>query len=440
MSRRRIPVILLAVLLLLSLSLAIANSEGVEEPVQYPPLILPQASHVLFVLPHPDDETLPSGGLVSDLAKQGVKATFLYLTNGESFQWAAQEELQKFLLSPQDYLEFGILRQQEPRAALAELGYPKAEILFLGYPDKSLEKIWLEHWSAQNPLVSPELRTSISPYENSFHPHQAYAGENILEDLKEVLRQQKPDLIFAPTALDSHADHWATYGFLSLALEEMRLREGTPPPPTFLYLVHRGDWPNKHGKELDKQLPPPKAMRQIGTWMVYPLSPEAQAAKERAITCYRTQRHLGESYIYSFIRANELFLRLDTPPLDGKARVLEPTEDTFWRKVLGGADFSALTFAWDQGLRTEIEMRTGWPTWGSTDLHLALVYQDHTDFLAASRSDLSTLPSGSSLVREGPLFRLTIPLAKRPQAILASFASYAPFWVDRTAIWLLGTP
>ncbi|MFW5825178.1 MAG: PIG-L deacetylase family protein [Marinobacter sp.] len=86
---------------------------------------------ILIASPHPDDETLGCGGLISRCAALGVPITLLSITNGEASH-------------PGDVTwqrKLATIRQQELRLALGALGITEPDIVPLCLPDGGLEQL-----------------------------------------------------------------------------------------------------------------------------------------------------------------------------------------------------------------------------------------------------------------------------------------------------------
>jgi LmbE family N-acetylglucosaminyl deacetylase len=84
---------------------------------------IPQLEHVLFIVAHPDDPEFGAGGTVARWTREGVRVTYVIVTDGSkgsNNHEITSEELVR-------------LRQAEQRAAARVLGV--SEVVFLGYPD-----------------------------------------------------------------------------------------------------------------------------------------------------------------------------------------------------------------------------------------------------------------------------------------------------------------
>ena len=87
------------------------------------------ARKVLVVAPHPDDETLGCGGLISLLAQNGSAFYIVFVTDGSASHRNSRAWPPARLAAQ---------REQEARNALACLGIPNAALLFLRLPDANM--------------------------------------------------------------------------------------------------------------------------------------------------------------------------------------------------------------------------------------------------------------------------------------------------------------
>ena len=90
------------------------------------PLALSQAGSWLVLVPHPDDETLGTGGLLAKLADEGIPAWVAYLTSGEASHRGAPRW-------PAGHI--ARTRRAETRRALCTLGQSGRRPLFLDWQD-----------------------------------------------------------------------------------------------------------------------------------------------------------------------------------------------------------------------------------------------------------------------------------------------------------------
>jgi LmbE family N-acetylglucosaminyl deacetylase len=130
-----------------------------------------EARRVLVLAPHPDDEVFGCGGALADLASRGASIDVLLVTDGAAL--AADEAGRRTIAAR---------RAGESRAALSLLG--DAAVHEGGLPDRGLSGL------------RTELETLIASW----------------------LVTVCPDLVFAPSPVETHPDHRAVaYALLALA-------------------------------------------------------------------------------------------------------------------------------------------------------------------------------------------------------------------------------
>ena len=158
---------------------------------------------ILIIVPHQDDEINIAGGLIFTLSKLNNDIHILYATNG-------------------DYIFSAERRMKECVKSCSILGVSNnSNIHYLGYGDQySKEDLHL--------FNSTSIWTSKKGFNKTYGPagideecfkltgeHHTYNRDNFIDDIEAVIRNLRPDAIFA-IDLDSHCDHRAT----SLATEE----------------------------------------------------------------------------------------------------------------------------------------------------------------------------------------------------------------------------
>lgn len=126
---------------------------------------IPPVTRTVVVVPHPDDESLSTGGLISFQRRRGLPVTVVAVTDGEA-AYAG--------LIPPDCL--GRIRRGEQAAALANLGIERRDTIRLGMPDGQLADSVDELTTAIADVVhSGDL--VIAPWRSDHHPdHQACAA------------------------------------------------------------------------------------------------------------------------------------------------------------------------------------------------------------------------------------------------------------------------
>jgi LmbE family N-acetylglucosaminyl deacetylase len=329
------------------------------------------ATRLMVFAPHSDDEALGCAGLIQQTRTAGGAVRAVLLTNGDGFRMATERYIRDTRPRPDDYVQFATHRQQESVTALASLGVPPEDVLFLGYPDRGLLPLWAGNWLPDSPYTSVYTRRSRSPYPRTFHPASRYCGQDVVQDIQRALRAFRPTLITVTHPADDHPDHAAAAAFVTLALLELQAdpAEAHWAKSTHLryYLIHRGDWPAPQGARPTAALLPPTGMTYLDTrWSFLPLTPEQTDQKARSIERYATQTAVMPRFLSSFVRKTELYgdlrpaplvvvpeqsLRVDGLPNDWQAltpALLDPVRDSMLRDLQGSGDIRALTLCRDR--------------------------------------------------------------------------------------------
>jgi LmbE family N-acetylglucosaminyl deacetylase len=222
---------------------------------------------VLFLAPHPDDDTLAAGGLVQRAATVGAEIRVIYFTNGDNNPWPQRVLERRWRIGPADRARWGARRREEACAALACLGLSKANACFWGYPDQGLS--WM-------------LLTG---------------GTSFLNRLTAEIDAWRPTLLLLPSLTDLHPDHSALALLGRLAL--LRLPSNSETMNVLSYVVH-GPQPN--------------------LWSPYRvtirLTSEEQRRKRRAIGCHATQTALSRRRFLAYAHGTEHFFLLSKPEWD----------------------------------------------------------------------------------------------------------------------------
>jgi LmbE family N-acetylglucosaminyl deacetylase len=136
---------------------------------------------VLVVAPHPDDETLGSGGAVALLARAGVPTHIAFVTDG-----SASHPLHPVFTPAQ----IAGIRENEARAATAALGIDWSRVEFLGAPDGGLADLG------------------------------AAGAAEVAARIARLLTRLNPDAILLPCRGDGSSDHNAAFQLVEKALGE----------------------------------------------------------------------------------------------------------------------------------------------------------------------------------------------------------------------------
>jgi len=161
----------------------------------------PGPETILVVAPHPDDETLGCGGLISRRRLQGDSVHVLYVTDGE----AAFPDSKTLAPSA-----VGSMRRAEACDAMRILGVDLAEMTFLSVPDGTLKDL------------------------------DARAAAALESRIAEVLTRVAPDELILPCRRDGSSEHEAVFTRAMGALARSGLRPRVLHYPVWAHWSPRG--------------------------------------------------------------------------------------------------------------------------------------------------------------------------------------------------------
>ncbi|HEX5323572.1 MAG TPA: PIG-L family deacetylase [Capsulimonadaceae bacterium] len=358
------PILLL--FLLLAQAYRIYAHNRAADAYRFQAITAPTPPHaILVVSPHPDDESLGASGLMQEAMKNGCQVHVVFLTCGDSFRVGVASYYHKLRVQPADYVRYGMMRQNEARAALGAIGLPPDHVTFLGYPDQGLLPIWQQHWSPADPYTSPYSHASSVPYSDAAAPGAPYCGQAIVRDLVAQIERDRPTDIYVTHPNDDHPDHETAAAYVDLAVTELKEsgESWAQQMAVHYFLVHRGDWPVPQGLNVAAPLAPPAPMIRLDTmWRSLPVPPAMATAKEHSLAQYQSQEEVMGRFLSSFVRKNEMFGQIGDQfsylpvvpsgavQINGDAgvwpymepSVLDPEGDTILRDFQAGADITAV--------------------------------------------------------------------------------------------------
>ena len=151
--------------------------------------LLNGSDRALVVAPHPDDEALAAGGLLSQAAGEGAAIKVVFLTNGEGNTLGHMRWKKRLFITAEQVQQYGRERQEEARRAAALLGRTETE--FWGYCDLGLFELLAE------------------------------GDEEPISRLAALIKDWRPTVILYPSALDLHRDHSAVSLMTEFALNRL---------------------------------------------------------------------------------------------------------------------------------------------------------------------------------------------------------------------------
>jgi LmbE family N-acetylglucosaminyl deacetylase len=277
-----------------------------------PQLTVSSGARLLVIAPHPDDEVLGAGGLIQRVHSLGGNVHVVYLTDGDGYPEGVQVEDHVETPSASDYRGYGRRRRGEARNALRALGLPNDAHTFLSFPDGGLCQLMRTYWSERRAAYrSPYTRLDRPPKSEILVPETEYRGEDLSQELAEVIGDFRPTLILVPRQEDQHADHCASWFFVSDALEDVERVHPEYHTDVLNYIIHFNTWP--FDDDARRLAPPPALRGGISGWMELTLTPAEQRAKRTAVQAYESQEKVMSWFLAAFVRGNEVFSR-PAPP------------------------------------------------------------------------------------------------------------------------------
>lgn len=273
---------------------------------------------ILVVSPHPDDESLCCAGLIRRALAQGARVSVVWVTDGDAFELDArlvEKRLRPGLLGLR---KLGEQRVGEAMAAAEQLGIPPANRFVLGYPDRGLQRLMLDHFFV--PFRSRYTGESSVAFATAVTPNAPYEGRALDADLRKVIALTAPTHVFVASPLDAHPDHSASGEFVMRILGERNQLDRI-----YYWIIHGGfDWPRPRGLHRQNDLLPPERARDL-PWLRFELTDAEQDTKLAALTAHRSQMEIMKPFLRAFVRRNELFSRV---PLEPEAPVPMLTPET----------------------------------------------------------------------------------------------------------------
>jgi LmbE family N-acetylglucosaminyl deacetylase len=275
-----------------------------------PMLTIEQGTRLLVIAPHPDDEVLGAGGLMRRVYDSNGAIRVVYLTDGDGYPEGVEAEDHVESPTPSDYRGYGRQRRREARAALSTLGLGASAYTytFLNFPDGGLCQLTRTYWSEKKRAYrSPYTRLDRPPVSEMLRPQTEYRGEDLTQELAQIIGEFQPTLIVVPRKEDQHPDHCAAWFFLADALTDVRRVHPEFSADVINYIVHFYGWPfEEDGPRLT---PPPGLRGGASGWMRFPLTSAEARAKRLALRRFSSQMRVMDWFLDGFARSNEVFSR-----------------------------------------------------------------------------------------------------------------------------------
>jgi LmbE family N-acetylglucosaminyl deacetylase len=279
-----------------------------------PELDLASSERLLVIAPHPDDEILCCGGLISRVVSEGGRVDIVYVTQGDGYLEGVMMETRDPRPRPEAFVAYGEWRRRESLGVLALLRVPEDRAHFMGFPDAGIRELWDRRFTDSNPYRSRTTDVERVPYPDVLDTGAPYSGRRLTQELRRLLAELRPTLLVIPDPRDRHPDHNASGLFALQALQELHEDEASdgseePPPPirVLTYLVHWPEWPSLSAEPPPRLDPPATLVQAPIRWLTFPLTRRESADKLHVLHVYKTQVDVMGPFLDRFYRSNELF-------------------------------------------------------------------------------------------------------------------------------------
>lgn len=283
-----------------------------------------KTDRVLIISPHPDDDIIGCAGVIQRALKAGAKVKVVYVTCGDNniLSVIFYEDLVSVLSNnlilyiadlalswKERFLELGRIRMREAINAESVLGLEEKDLIFLGYPDHGTDQMFIFSWDHTKPYSYSLSGLSSVPYERGASFSKGFTADNVIEDIKSVIKDFKPTKIFVAHPSDVNGDHWASYLYTMVSLAD--LGDTIPQPKIYPYLVHVPDWPLPRNYHPELPISPPEKffgdVVEVIDWRQLKLTDEEVRRKREAMLQHASQARVSAFYLLSFVRRNEIF-------------------------------------------------------------------------------------------------------------------------------------
>ena len=185
--------------------------------------------NVLLIVPHEDDDINVLGGVIEEYLYYGSRLTVAFMTNG-------------------DYDGIGETRLREALSLYDYLGLPEERVVFLGYGDNLHTQSNHIYNAPENEVILSQTgKTETYGLETHppFHDGHEYTYSNLYADMKELILEYQPDVIYC-VDYDPHVDHKACSLLFDKAMGEILLSEHDYSPSVFKGFGYSTAWGAEH--------------------------------------------------------------------------------------------------------------------------------------------------------------------------------------------------
>jgi LmbE family N-acetylglucosaminyl deacetylase len=265
-------------------------------------------TRLLVIAPHPDDEVLAAAGLLQHLqAAKGVLRV-VYLTDGEGYREGVQVEDRVASPTASNYRAYGRQREREAHAALRALGFGAESLTFMGFPNGGLNRLMTRYWSERKGAYrSPFTRRDRPSTSEIVVADTEFRGEDLTQELAQIISDFRPTMILVPRREDQHADHCSAWFFVADALADVTRVHPDRDVDVVTYIVHYFSW--LFEDDAPHTAPPEGLSGGVSGWLNVPLSGGELQTKRRALGMYKSQMDVMRWFLNGFARRDEWFSR-----------------------------------------------------------------------------------------------------------------------------------
>jgi LmbE family N-acetylglucosaminyl deacetylase len=266
-------------------------------------------TRLLVIAPHPDDEVLAAAGLLQHLQAANGVARVVYLTDGEAYREGVQVEDRVASPTVSNYRAYGRQREREAHRALRALGFGAESLTFLGFPNGGLKRLMTTtYWSERRAAYrSPYTRRDRPSASEIVVADTEFRGEDLTQELAQIVSDFRPTMILVPRKEDQHADHCAAWFFVADALADVARVYPDRDVDLLTYIVHYYAWPFED--DAPHVAPPEGLWGGISGWLNVPLSRGELKTKRQALALYKSQMDVMGWFLNGFARRDEWFSR-----------------------------------------------------------------------------------------------------------------------------------
>ena len=278
---------------------------------------------ILIFAPHPDDETLATGGVIATARKhlRPEQIRVVIATNGDASRLAAMTASRRPPTRRQQRA-LARVRQEESLTALRILGASEEGVGFWGFPDSGLRAIWQNAWGDVPHCSGVTGFVRAEQARNA--PESPYTAPALLRQILETLAAFSPTVIFTPHPDDAHPDHAVLAKFVLLAAR-MHANGSGDAPLLLAYPMWLQARPIPRSVHYPQQAfrLPARFTLSASRWYYHPYTDATRKQKARALTSYRSQAVTVRGLLRASARSSyETFGRLHPasatlPPVPG---------------------------------------------------------------------------------------------------------------------------